>query len=65
MTMSSDGSKSAASKKPSAGKKSSSRRRKDDPPIIQLPLEGKLKRADIRRVVLEILEEKIAANGDS
>jgi len=65
MTMNRKGSKSTASKKTSGGKKAPGLRGKDDPPIIRLHLEGNLKRADIRKAVLAVLKEKIAASRDS
>jgi hypothetical protein len=64
MTMKSDGSKPSTLKKPSGGKKTPRRGGKGDPPILRLPLEGKVKRVDIRRAVQAVREEKIAANGD-
>jgi hypothetical protein len=64
MIMKRDGSKSPTLKKPSGGKKVPGRRGKGDPPILKLPLEGRVKRADIRRAVIAVRDEKIAANGD-
>jgi hypothetical protein len=63
MAMKRDGSRSPALKKPTGLKKAPGRRAKGDPPILMLPLEGKLKRADIRMAVLAVRDEKIAANG--
>jgi hypothetical protein len=64
MTTKRDGSKSLTLKKPSDGRKAPGRRGKGDPPILRLPLEGRVKRADIRRAVLAVRDEKIAVNGD-
>jgi hypothetical protein len=63
MTMKKDGAKSPPLKKP-ADKKAPGRRGNGDPPILRLPLEGRVKRADIRKAVRAVRDEKIAANGD-
>jgi len=64
MNMKKNETRSTTLKKPSGGKKSSGQRANGDPPIIRLHLEGRVKRADIRRAVRAVLHEKSAANGD-
>jgi hypothetical protein len=50
--------KTLAPKKAATGRSSATRSGKNGRPIFKLPLEGKIKRADIRKAVQAVFREK-------
>lgn len=62
---SSPGVRQMAIKKPASRKKAIASKETSDPPILRLPLVGKVKRADIRKAVLAVRDEKAKARASN